>query len=92
MLTPDEMRAKIVDKATDDADFRARLFSDPKGAIEAALGVHVPDAMAVRVHQEDVHTAHLVLPPSSALDLASLEAVAGGFSSAPEELRIENWI
>ena len=56
------------------------------------MGVHIPDGMAVRVHEEDAHTAHLVLPPPAALDLAALEAVAGGFSSAPEELSVDNWI
>ena len=38
MLTPDEMRAKIVDKAAEDADFRALLLSDPKSAVEQELG------------------------------------------------------
>ena len=39
METPDEMRAKVADKAATDADFRARLVSDPKAVIGAELGV-----------------------------------------------------
>ena len=92
MRTASELREELTRRAAEDADVRRRLLDDPKGTIEAVLGVHIPDGMSVRVHEEDAHTAHLVLPPPAALDLAALEAVAGGFSSAPEELSIENWI
>ena len=91
MRTASELREELTRRAAEDADVRRRLLEDPKGAIEAVLGVHIPDGMAVRVHEEDAHTAHL-LPPPAALDLAALEAVAGGFSSAPEELSVDNWI
>ena len=62
METPNEMRSKIVGKANEDADFRARLLSDPKEALEQELGV----------------TMHLVLPPDSRLSEGDLRAVAGG--------------
>ena len=65
METPKEMRAKIVGKATGDADFRARLLSDPKGAIEQELGVTIPASLSVEVHEERGTTAHLVLPPTA---------------------------
>ncbi len=92
MRTASELREELTRRAAEDANVRRRLLDDPKGTIEAVLGVHIPDGMSVRVHEEDAHTAHLVLPPPAALDLAALEAVAGGFSSAPEELSIKNWI
>ena len=80
METPNEMRAKIVGKATEDADFRARLVSDPKEAIGQELGVTMPAALSVVVHEEREATAHLVLPPRSNLSESDLQAIAGGGS------------
>ena len=71
------MRAKIVGKATEDADFRARLLSDPKGTIESELGVTIPASLSIEVHEESGMTAHLVLPPDSRLSESDLQAVAG---------------
>ena len=88
METPKEMRAKIVGKATGDADFRARLLSDPKGAIEQELGVTIPASLSVEVHEERGTTAHLVLPPDSKLGESDLRTVAGGF---PLWRVTENW-
>ena len=78
METPDEMRMKIVDKATGDAEFRARLLGDPKGALERELGVAIPASLSIEVHEESGETAHLVLPPDSKLSESDLRAVAGG--------------
>ena len=78
METPNEMRMKIVGKATEDADFRARLLSDPKGALEQELGVTMPASLSIGVHEESSTTAHLVLPPDSKLSESDLQAVAGG--------------
>ena len=78
METPDEMRVKIVSKATGDAEFRARLLGDPRGALERELGVAIPASLSVEVHEESAGTAHLVLPPSSRLSEGDLRAVAGG--------------
>ena len=78
METPKEMRAKIVGKATGDADFRARLLSDPKVALEQELGVTIPASLSVEVHEESGAAAHLVLPPDSRLSEGDLQAVAGG--------------
>ena len=78
METPKEMRMKIVGKATEDADFRTRLLSDPKEAIGQELGVSIPASMSVEVHEDDGTTAHLVLPPDSKLGEGDLQAAAGG--------------
>ena len=78
MKSPNEMRMKVVGKAAEDAEFRAKLMSDPKAAIGQELGVTVPASMSIRVHQDDGATAHLVLPPSSRLNENDLRAVAGG--------------
>ena len=50
METPNEMRAKIVGKAAEDAEFRARLLGDPKGAIGQELGVTIPSSLSIEVH------------------------------------------
>ena len=78
METPNEMRMKILDRATEDADFRTRLLSDPKEAIGQELGVSIPASMSIEVHEDDGATAHLVLPPDSRLNEADLQMVAGG--------------
>ena len=79
METPNEMRAKVVDKAATDSDFRVRLLSDPKAALTQELSITIPDSLTVEVHEESAETAHLVLPPDSKLSEGDLRAVAGGF-------------
>ena len=92
MQTPDEMRAKVADKAATDADFRARLVSDPKGAIGQELGVTLPAGLTVKVHEESAETAHLVLPPGGTLSESDLQAISGGFGIVNEQHRRElNW-
>ena len=81
METPNEMRMKIVDKATGDVEFRDRLLGDPKAAIEDELGFAVPASLSIEVHEESAATAHLVLPPDSKLSAGDLQAVAGGGQS-----------
>ncbi len=76
--TVTELRGHLMEKATADEAFRARLLSDPKGAIEEELGLAVPASLSIEVHEESAGTAHLVLPPSSKLSEGDLRAVAGG--------------
>ena len=78
METPNEMRAKVVGKATGDANFRAWLLRDPKAAIGAELGVSVPNSLTIEVHEDGADSAHLVLPPATRLSEPDLRAVAGG--------------
>ena len=78
MKTHDELRAELVHKAAGDEDFRARLVGDPKGTIEDALGITVPDAMSIEIHEESATAAHLILPPSAQLDPVDLEMLTGG--------------
>ena len=78
MTTAQEMRARIVGKAADDAEFRARLLSDPKGAIGEELGVTIPASMSIEVHENSAETVHLTLPPDSRLSESDLEQASGG--------------
>ena len=73
-----ELREQLVEKATVDEAFRARLLADPNAAIEEETGLRIPDGFTVEVHEEAGDTGHLVLPPSSALGEADLEMMAGG--------------
>ena len=82
-----EMREKIVGKATRDAEFRARLLGDPKGAIGQELDVPIPASMSIEVHEDSAATAHLVLPPDSKLSEKDLLAVAGGTRPTAEDYR-----
>ena len=96
METPNEMREKIADKAATDADFRARLLSDPKGALEQELDVTIPDSLTVEVHEESAGTAHLVLPPDSKMSAGDLQAVTGGRGQSmlfgrPVDSAISHW-
>ena len=78
MESAKDMHAKIVGKASEDADFRSRLLSDPKGAIEQELGVTIPASLSIEVHEQSAETTHLVLPPDSKLSERDLQTVAGG--------------
>ena len=78
MTTAQEMRARIVAKAADDAEFRTRLLSDPKGAIGEELGVTIPASMSIEVHENSAETVHLTLPPDSRLSESDLEQASGG--------------
>ena len=74
------MRDRILNKAAEDSDFRARLIADPKAAISDAIGQPLPPGLEVMVHEDSPTTAHLVLPPSPAIAEAELEGVVGGTS------------
>ena len=73
-----EMRDHIVGKATDDAEFRARLVADPKEVLTEEFGVELPDNFALSVHEDSSTHVHLVLPPTGPLDPAVLQQVSGG--------------
>ena len=75
-----EMRDRLIEKATADRAFRARLMSDTKAAVEAELGVTVPAGFMVEVHEDTSDTSHLILPPppDATLSDADLEQVSGG--------------
>ena len=78
MKTHDELRAELAHKAAEDDGFRARLIDDPKATIEEALGLPVPEAVSVSVHQETATSVHLVLPPTAQLNDSDLEKLTGG--------------
>ena len=83
MTTATELKTKILTKAAEDGDFRARLLADPNATISSETGVTIPEGFRVAVHEDSGTTAHLVLPPSPALTEAEMKFVAGGKSKDP---------
>ena len=78
MKTPDEMRAHIIGRATEDESFRGKLLADPKTSIEDELGITIPAGVTVEVHENTAQTVHLVLPPATKLSDTDLKATVGG--------------
>ena len=73
--------AKAIAHAWSDAEFKARLLSDPHAAL-AEHGVEVPAGTTIKVVENTENTQHLVLPviPDAfgQLPLDDLEKVAAG--------------
>ena len=78
MKSGDEMLRQIVEKSALDADFRQQLLADPKGTIGDELGITIPDSMNIVVHESDMQTVHLALPPNPHITEEQLEAVSAG--------------
>ena len=80
MTTATEMKQRILNRAAEDGEFRARLIADPKAAIASETGAVIPEGFDVAVHEDSATTAHLVLPPSPELTEAELEMATGGIA------------
>ncbi len=79
MTTAKDLQNKILTKAAEDDDFRARLMSDPTSAIETELGVKMPENFTVNIHQDAESEVNLVLPPKQKLTEEDLGSVTGGY-------------
>lgn len=80
MRSGDEMLKQIVDKSELDADFRQQLLADPKTTICSELGITMPESMNIVIHESDMQTVHIALPPDSNITEEQLEAVSAGLS------------
>ncbi len=78
MRSGDEMLKQIVDKSAIDVAFRQELLAEPKGAISKELGITMPDSMSICVHESDMQTVHIALPPDPNISEEQLEAVSAG--------------
>ncbi|MDE0412339.1 MAG: NHLP leader peptide family RiPP precursor [Gammaproteobacteria bacterium] len=72
------MLKQIVEKSALDAEFRQQLLDDPKSTISGELGITIPDSMNVVVHESDMQTVHLALPPGPNITEEQLEAISAG--------------
>ena len=75
-----EMQNQLITRASEDAEFRARLVDDPNNAIKQEFGIDVPDHARIQVHESDMSVLHIALPisPNVELDEERLEAIAAG--------------
>jgi hypothetical protein len=75
------IESRIVRRAWADAEFRARLLSDPKEALSEELGVALPERLEVRVVEERSDLLCIVLP----VDTSTIppETVAVMIGNAP---------
>ena len=78
MRSGDDMLKQIVEKSALDSEFRQQLLDDPKSAISAELGITMPESMNVVVHESDMQTVHLALPPDPNITEEQLEAISAG--------------
>ena len=78
MKSAEEMRCLLTEKAVEDSAFRQQLVSDPRSVIQQEFGITIPDNIQIKVHDSDMSTVHLALPPSSVLNEEQLQAVAAG--------------
>ena len=80
MRSGEEMLQQIVEKSSLDEEFRQALLSDPKTTICDELGITMPESMQIQVHQSDMQTVHLALPPDPNITEEQLEAISAGLS------------
>lgn len=81
MQTTAGIEARLRAKADSDPAFRAQLKSDPKGAIEGATGLVIPDGFNIHVHEQSSNERHLVLTPAGGrLSDDEMSQASGGLS------------
>lgn len=72
------MLQHLVEKSALDAEFRQELLADPKSTISKELDITIPDSMTIQVHESDMQTVHLALPPDPNITEEQLEAISAG--------------
>lgn len=72
------MLQQIVEKSALDANFRQELLADPKSTISKELDITIPESMTIQVHESDMQTVHLALPPDPNITEEQLEAISAG--------------
>ena len=83
MISEDEMRSIVADKAANDGEFRNRLMASPRETVAKEFDIDIPGEMQIHVHEDGPAVAHLVLPPGPKLDETQLSDVAGGCQNKP---------
>lgn len=78
MRSGEQMLQQIVEKSALDAEFRQQLLADPKNTISKELDITIPESMTIQVHESDMQTVHLALPPDPNITEEQLEAISAG--------------
>ncbi len=85
MTTAKDFQDRIIQRAAEDDDFRARLTSDPTATVGAELNVELPEGLTINVHEDGSDTVNLVLPPKTQLGEGDLQSISGGSWHDPDE-------
>lgn len=79
-----ELDSVLREQLATDPDFRAALLADPRAAVSGLIGVDIPAAVQITVHEESLTDVHLVVPADSDVVADNdLELVAGGIDWSP---------
>ena len=78
MRSGDDMLKQIVEKSSLDPEFRQQLLANPKSTISEELGITIPESMNIKVHESDMQTVHVALPPDPSITEEQLEAISAG--------------
>ena len=81
MKDPVNATERLLSRAANDREFRARLVANPKEAIEQEFGVTLAEDHEIHVHEESDAATHLVLPPRSRFSEEEREAARAGAAS-----------
>ena len=81
MKGPIDATRRLLSRAAEDTEFRARLLDDPKHAIEREFGVTLAEDLEIHVHEESDTATHIVLPPKSGRTEEEREAARTGAAS-----------
>ena len=81
MKGPVNATRRLLARAGEDGEFRARLLANPRHAIEQELGSPPDDGHEIHVHEETAAVTHLVLPPRSRFSAEEREAARTGAAS-----------
>lgn len=64
MSAEELLKKQIIEKAWADPEFKQKLLSDPKSAIQDAFGVKIPDGIRLKAVEESENEFYLVIPPN----------------------------
>ena len=81
MKDPVNATQRLLSRASEDREFRARLVANPREAIEREFGVPLAEGHEICVHEETEAETHLVLPPRSRFSEEEREAARTGAAS-----------
>jgi hypothetical protein len=76
-----DVDALIRERLASDPAFRQQLIDDPRATVSQLVGIAIPEAVSVTVHEESLTSIHLTLPAvpvAAEVSDGDLDLVAGG--------------
>ena len=78
------LEQRIIEMAMKDDGFKEKLKSDPRSAIEEALGIKFPEDMNFHVNEESETDIHITLPSQAGeLSEEEMSGISGGWDGGP---------